>query len=80
MKEESANRVGIPSGEASDLSKNINENENRVTTADAVAAQEESLKAKRAAEQKEEEEFLKLEAIFLSEIGLTGDQLPAFVK
>jgi len=58
---------------------------NRSAEVDSLAASggmvpDESTKVNKAILAKEEEEFLKLESIFISELSISGDQLPNFLK
>lgn len=45
-----------------------------------TASLNETSRGNKAALAKEEEEFLKLESIFITELGLSKDQLPNFLK
>ena len=45
-----------------------------------TASLNDTSKGNKAALAKEEEEFLKLESIFITELGLSKDQLPNFLK
>lgn len=47
---------------------------------EASLSQEESAKQNKAMFAKEEDDFLKLESIFITELGLGSDQLPNFLK
>lgn len=60
-----ADSTGLKSGEV-DLSQTTSLND--------------TAKGNKAALAKEEEEFLKLESIFITELGLSKDQMPNFLK
>ena len=57
------------------------EDPTRVKTADStLGSLEETASANKAVLAKDEEEFLKLESIFITELGLSKENLPVFLK
>lgn len=70
--------TGAPPSRAGTADVRTTTRDGRPTTADTVGTG--GLTEAEIAQNKEEEEFLKLESIFITELGLHKDQLPGFAR
>ena len=73
-----ANNTGAPPSRVGTADARATTRDGRPSTADTTGTG--GLTEAEIAQNKEEEEFLKLESIFITELGLHKDQLPGFAR